>query len=110
MADYAQVLTTTDSEANALSLGRGILESRLAACVQINGPVRSLYWWQGSIDDAQEWQLFIKTTAERLPELEAHIKVNHSYDTPEIIVTPITGGSAEYLGWVKTETEQAGAS
>jgi len=110
MAEFVQVLTTVDSEEGGLQLGRSIVGARLAACVQIVGPIRSLYWWQGKVDDAREWQLLMKTTAERLPALEAHIKANHSYDTPEIIVTPITGGSAEYLGWVSEETAQAGAS
>jgi periplasmic divalent cation tolerance protein len=64
----------------------------------------------GKVDDAGEWQLLIKTTGERLPGLEQHIKANHSYDTPEIIVTEIIGGSAEYLGWVSEETGRAGAS
>jgi periplasmic divalent cation tolerance protein len=110
MAEYVQVLTTVDSEEAGLQLGRSIVSARLAACVQIVGPIRSLYWWQGKVDDAREWQLLMKTTTERLPALEAHIKANHSYDTPEIIVTPIAGGSAEYLNWVSEETGQAGVS
>jgi len=110
MAEYVQVLTTVDSEEDGLQLGRAIVGARLAACVQIIGPIRSLYWWDGVVQDSREWQLLVKTTAERLPALEAHIKANHSYDTPEIIVTPIVGGSAEYLGWVSEETRQAGVS
>ena len=110
MAEYVQVLTTVDSEESGVQLGRGIVEARLAACVQIVGPIRSLYWWQGQVDDAREWQLLLKTTAERLPALEVHIKAHHSYETPEIIVTAIVGGSAEYLGWVSEETRQAGVS
>ncbi len=110
MAEYVQVLTTVDSDDDGVRLGRGIVEARLAACVQIIGPIRSLYWWEGKVDDSREWQLLIKTTAERFPALEEHIKANHSYDTPEIIATPILAGSAEYLGWVSDETRQTGAS
>lgn len=110
MAEFIQVLTTVDNEDDGVRLGRGIVDARLAACVQISGPIRSLYWWQGKVDDAREWRLLIKTTAERFPELERYIKANHSYDTPEIVVTPITAGSAEYLGWVSDETRQTGAS
>jgi len=110
MAEYVQVLTTVDSEEAGVTLARGIVEARLAACVQIVGPVRSLFWWEGKVDDAREWQLLMKTTRERLPELQRHIKANHSYDTPEIIETEIIGGSAEYLCWVSEETRQAGAS
>lgn len=110
MADYVQVLTTVDSADEAERLGHSVVGTRLAACVQIVGPVKSLYWWEGKVEDAQEWQLLMKTTAERLPALERHIKANHSYDTPEIIATPIPWGSAEYLGWVSEETKQSGAS
>jgi periplasmic divalent cation tolerance protein len=110
MAEYVQVLTTVDSEEAGVTLARGVVEARLAACVQVVGPIRSLFWWEGKVDDAREWQLLMKTTSERLPELEEHIKANHSYDTPEIIETEIIGGSAEYLGWVSEETRRAGAS
>jgi periplasmic divalent cation tolerance protein len=110
MAEYVQVLTTVDNEEAGVMLARGIVEARLAACVQIVGPIRSVYWWEGKVDEAREWQLLMKTTNERLPELEEHIKANHSYDTPEIIETEIIGGSAEYLGWVSEETRQAGPS
>jgi periplasmic divalent cation tolerance protein len=110
MAEHVQVLTTVDSPEEAERLAHSITESRLAACVQIAGPVRSVYWWQGMVEEAQEWQLFIKTTAESLHELELHIKANHSYDTPEIIATPIPWGSKEYLGWLSEETRRTAAS
>lgn len=110
MTDYVQVLTTVDSAEDAERLGRSIVNARLAACAQINGPIRSLYWWQGKVDDAQEWQILMKTTTDRLPALERHIKANHSYDTPEIISAPIPWGSQEYLTWVSEETQQTDAS
>ena len=110
MTDHAQVLTTVESAEEAERLARSITTARLAACVQITGPIRSVYWWQDAVEDAQEWQLLIKTTAERLPELERHIKANHSYDTPEIIASEIPWGSREYLDWVTAETRQADAS
>jgi periplasmic divalent cation tolerance protein len=110
MTEYMQVLTTIDSTEEAERLGRSITGARLAACVQIVGPIRSLYWWQDKLDDAQEWLLLIKTTSERLPELEQHIKENHSYDTPEITATPIPWGSAEYLSWISAETRTGASS
>jgi periplasmic divalent cation tolerance protein len=110
MAKFMQVVTTADSENSTGQLARSIIDARLAACVQIVGPIRSLYWWQGSIDDAREWQLVIKTTSERLSALEAHIKENHSYDTPEITVTEISGGSREYLDWISAETRTDASS
>ncbi len=110
MSDYMQVVTTVDSIEEAERLGRSITGARLAACVQIVGPIRSLYWWQDKLDDAQEWLLLIKTTSERLNELEQHIKANHSYDTPEITATQIPWGSAEYLSWISAETRQTDVS
>jgi len=104
MIKYMQVLTTVDSSDEAERLARSITSARLAACVQIVGPIRSLYWWREKIDDAQEWLLLIKTTTERLMELEQHIKANHSYDTPEITATEIPWGSREYLDWISAET------
>lgn len=104
MTEFMQVVTTVDSEESGERLARGIVDARLAACVQIVGPIRSLYWWQGTIDDAREWQLVIKTTSERLSALESHIKENHSYDTPEITATLIPWGSREYLDWISAET------
>ena len=110
MTEYMQVLTTVESPDEAERLGRSITGARLAACVQIVGPIRSLYWWQDKLDDAQEWLLLIKTTSERLNELEQHIKANHSYDTPEITATQIPWGSAEYLSWISAETRQTDVS
>ena len=104
MADFMQVVTTVDSEEAAEQLARGITGARLAACVQIVGPIKSVYWWQGELEEAREWQLIIKTTTGRITELEAHIKENHSYDTPEITATVISGGSDEYLDWISAET------
>jgi periplasmic divalent cation tolerance protein len=104
MPGFLQVVTTIDSEEAAEQLARGTVSARLAACVQIVGPIKSLYWWQGELEEAREWQLVIKTTSDRFSELETHIKENHSYETPEITVTEITGGSREYLGWISAET------
>jgi periplasmic divalent cation tolerance protein len=74
-------------------LARGITGGRLAACVQIVGPIKSIYRWQGELEEAREWQLVIKTTIARIAELEGYIKENHSYDTPEITATVISGGA-----------------
>jgi periplasmic divalent cation tolerance protein len=105
MADFMQVVTTVDSEDAGEQLARGITGARLAACVQIVGPIKSLYWWQGEFEEAREWQLIIKTTSNRLSALEKYIKANHSYETPEITATEISWGSSEYLGWISAETQ-----
>ncbi|WP_329131906.1 divalent-cation tolerance protein CutA [Streptomyces sp. NBC_01476] len=104
MADYVTVLTTTDDPAKADTLATGAVEAKLAACAQIEGPITSVYRWQGALQKDQEWRILFKTTAERYPDLEAHLKAHHDYTTPEIIATPITHGSAAYLSWITTET------
>jgi periplasmic divalent cation tolerance protein len=82
------------------------VEAKVAACAQIDGPIISVYRWEGAVRTDQEWRVLYKTTAERYPELEAHIKQTHDYDTPKIIATPVTQGSAAYLSWVREETTQ----
>ncbi|WP_030794010.1 divalent-cation tolerance protein CutA [Streptomyces sp. NRRL S-920] len=100
------VLTTTDAEHKARDLARGAVGARLAACAQITGPVTSVYRWEGDIETAQEWQVLLKTTAARYAALEAWLTDAHDYDTPEIIATPVTRGSAAYLEWVERETAE----
>lgn len=100
-----QVLTTTDRRELAEEMARQLVEARLAACVQIVGPITSVYRWQGRIETSQEWQLWIKTRQERFDELSATIARLHNYDTPELIVVPIVAGSEKYLQWLSEETE-----
>jgi len=100
MADYLQVSTTAGSEEEAERLSAGLIERRLAACVQVIGPIASRYRWQGEIETAQEWLCLAKTEAGRYPELEAAIRELHSYDEPEIVATPIVAGSSGYLDWI----------
>lgn len=107
---YVQALTTVPNADEGAALARSITSERLAAGVQIIGPIRSLYWWQGSLRDEQEWQLVIKTTRALFEALEAHIRANHSYDTPEIVATEILTGSDSYLAWISAETRKIDAS
>ncbi len=98
---YCVVLTTIGSEQDATTLASSILAARLAACVQIQN-IRSLYTWKGKPCSEQECLLLIKTSTALYPQLEAHIKANHKYETPEIILLPILAGSSEYLAWIDT--------
>ncbi|NEC15128.1 divalent-cation tolerance protein CutA [Streptomyces sp. SID8014] len=98
------VVTTVDTPDRAESLAAAAVEARLAACVQIVGPVTSVYRWQGAVEDAREWQLHLKTAEERYPALEEWLLRHHDYDTPEILATPVTGGSSAYLRWIAEET------
>ncbi|MGW5737146.1 MULTISPECIES: divalent-cation tolerance protein CutA [Streptomyces] len=98
------VLTTTDTAQKAEDLASGAIAARVAACAQINGPVLSVYRWEGAVETAREWQVLFKTAAARYDALEAWLTEAHDYDTPEIIATPVVRGSAAYLEWVEQET------
>ena len=100
MADHIQILTTVGSEEEAERIAAALVERRLAACVQVIGPISSHYRWQGEVERSQEWLCLVKTEASRYPEVEAAIAELHSYDQPEIIATPIVAGSAGYLDWI----------
>lgn len=104
LADHVIVATTMADEAAARALAVGVIEARLGACVQIVGPITSVFRWEGKVQTEQEWRLEIKTTADRVAGLTQHLKTHHSYDVPEIITTQITGGSTEYLCWLSAET------
>ena len=92
-AEFLAVLTTTDREDSAQVLAASAVAGRLAACAQVDGPIKSVYQRQGKIEIDAEWRVLYKTTATRYDELEAHIKSLHAHDTPEIIVSPIAAGS-----------------
>ena len=81
-------------------MASSVLGRRLAACVQVLGPVESRFWWEGRLDTASEWRCLSKTTTDRLDEVVEAISEAHSYDTPEIIALPVVGGSDGYLRWV----------
>jgi len=100
VAEYLQVLTTAGSEEEAERIGAALIERRLAACVQVIGPISSRYRWQGKIETAREWICIAKTEASRYPEVETAIRELHSYEEPEIVATPIVAGSKGYLDWV----------
>lgn len=104
MSEYLRVETTTDSRDEASSLAQSVVQARLAACAQITGPITSTYWWDGQVEQDDEWLLLIKTSADCLDALTDHLNERHSYDVPEVVATPITGGSRAYLSWVTEET------
>lgn len=102
---YVQVLTAAGSREEAEAIADALLERRLAACVQLVGPVHSRYWWQGRLESAEEWLCLAKTSAGRADEAMAEIGRRHSYDNPELTVTPIVAGSDAYLGWIDAVTD-----
>ncbi|PZF83046.1 divalent-cation tolerance protein CutA [Jiangella anatolica] len=97
------VTTTAGSEAVARELAAGVVAARLGACAQLV-PITSVYRWEGEVRTDAEWRVEIKTAADRVEALTAHLSAVHPYDLPEIVVTPIVGGSADYLTWVDAES------
>ena len=103
MQEYLQVFVTIDDESKAEEIAGKIVEKRLAACVQITGPVKSLYRWGGKINKDREWLLILKTCEKLYDELEREIKNLHAYDTPEILAMPVVKGNIDYLNWLEEE-------
>lgn len=104
---FLQVQFSIHNKEIAYDVAQKLVENNLAACVQIVGPIRSVYFWNDKIEEGEEYLCLAKTTNERYQELEILVKSLHPYDVPEIIATTITKGSADYLNWIKT-TVQAG--
>ncbi len=107
MTDYLQVLTTTGSEEEAERISAALIERRLAACVQVIGPISSRYRWQGKVEREREWLCLAKTEVARYDELEAAIGELHSYDEPEIVAMPVVAGSPGYLAWISSNVGDA---
>jgi periplasmic divalent cation tolerance protein len=105
MGALIQVSTTLPSEAAANQLARQLVEKRLAACVQVSGPLTSIYRWQGEIEQGQEWLCTAKTTADAFARIAEAIAAAHPYDVPEIIATPLVDVSAGYAEWLRREVE-----
>ena len=109
MDPFIQVTTTTAKREDAERIAGALVEGRLAACVQILGPLTSIYRWQGRIETAGEWLCLIKSRQSRYGGIEAAIRALHPYETPEIVAVPITAGSRDYLDWLGKEVTPPGA-
>ncbi|MBS1216161.1 MAG: cutA [Proteobacteria bacterium] len=103
MAAYL-VLTNLPDRESAERLARGVVEARVAACVNVLSPTRSVYRWKGAVETAEEYPVLIKTAADRYPELEKTIRALHPYELPEIVAVGIEAGLPAYLAWVEAET------
>lgn len=97
---YAVVLSSAGSREQASALARALVERGLAACVNVVGPVRSVYRWKGSIADEEEHLLLVKTREDLAPRVAAAVRELHSYELPEILVLPVRGGDPDYLAWL----------
>lgn len=104
-SEYSIVMTTCPSTETAKGLIDGLLNKKLAACIQ-SLDIKSNYFWQGSINEDKEVLLLIKTRKEFYCEIQEFIKSNHSYEIPEIIEVPIKGGFLGYLNWIDEVTKK----
>ena len=100
------ITTTFENEQDAERLARILLEQRLVACARISVAGKSMYWWQGRISEAREYELTLKSSRELYPEIEALIQAEHPYQTPEIVATAFVAGSAAYFAWMEEELRQ----
>ena len=99
------VMLVTAPRGKGVEIARKLVEARLAACVNI-GSVKSIYWWQGKVEEDDEEMLVIKTRLELVNRVVEYIKSIHPYQVPEIIALPIIGGYEEYLRWVRESTKE----
>ena len=105
MTDKRIVLTTAGSQEEARKIAHGLVERRLAACVNILGPMESVYRWQGKVETTPEFLLVIKTTAVAFARVRDAIQELHSYDVPECVMLDIEDGSEAYLRWLSESVE-----
>jgi periplasmic divalent cation tolerance protein len=100
MSEFLQITTTTDSKELAMQIAEKLVGKKIAACVQVSGPITSIYEWKGKIENAEEWYCVIKTRKNLYQKVEEAIKALHPYEIPEIIALPILEGNKDYLDWI----------
>lgn len=99
-AGYIQIFTTTPSKEEAERIAHSLVHKKLAACVQVVGPIESTYRWKGKIERAREWLCIIKTKRSLYSAVEKQIRALHSYTVPEILAMPVVAGNRKYLTWL----------
>lgn len=101
---YGVVLATAASKAEAEAIASALIEAKLAACVSFT-PIQSMYTWQGTVHQEEEWQLVIKSELALFDAIAAKVKAVHSYEVPEIIALPILAGADTYLQWISEQVK-----
>ena len=99
-----QLVTTVQSHDDAMALGRAAVDARIAACVQVVGPITSVYRWEGRVEEATEYLCLMKAPLEGLERLIAFVRERHPYDTPELTVVESLFTDDRYLAWARGET------
>ena len=105
MSPYVVVIVTAANREEAVKIVRSLLEERLIACGNIVGPISSIFWWEGKIDEAREFLVFMKSHENHFERLSERIMEIHSYEVPEIIALPIIKGSPSYLKWLRASLQ-----
>ena len=103
MSEYVQITTSTGTRHDAEQIASELVSRRLAGCAQISGPVASTFRWQGKVETAEEWMCTVKTTRAQLDAIQKLFGEIHPYEVPEVIATPIVGGSEKYFAWLRAE-------
>jgi periplasmic divalent cation tolerance protein len=109
MSEAALVFVTAGSQEQAALIAHALVGERLAACVNLLGPIRSIYRWQDAVQDESEHLMLIKTRAKLVAKVERRVRELHSYDVPEVIAVSIAQGSAPYLDWLLESTAGSAA-
>lgn len=108
--DLQLLYITASNPDEAATIGRALVEDGLVACANVIGPVRSIYRWEGAVQDEHEAVLIAKTTADRVEAVTVKVCELHSYTLPCVVAVPIVGGNAAFLNWVAAETDDASPS
>ena len=103
MTEFVQITTTTGNRHDAEQIAAELVSRRLAGCVQVSGPIVSTFRWQGKTETLEEWMCTIKTGQAQLAAIQKVVDEIHPYEVPELIATPIVGGSEKYLAWLAGE-------
>ncbi len=107
MSEVMVVLVTAGDDDEATRIAHSVVSEKLAACVNMISPIRSVYSWQGEVCDDREILLIMKTRTDRFPELRERIGKLHSYDVPEILAFSVSDGATDYLNWVRAATRRS---
>lgn len=102
--EFRMIYVTASNRDEALSLARILVEERLAACANVLGPITSIYWWDGKLNEEPEVALIAKTRADLVDAVILRVKQAHSYDCPCVVALPIQSGNPAFLDWIATET------
>ena len=104
---FRLLIVAVPSHEEGLKLARGLVEGKLAACVNLVPGVESLYWWKGKMEQNNEVLLFIKTQKAQVDTVIGYVRENHPYEVPEVLSLPVTEGNKDYLNWVGAHTNPA---